>query len=688
MDEIDSLLVPDTSLPHIGGVVMEGNTEPVPVTMPSSNALVVHNSENPFDASVQSLVTDIMSNSNANSLGELTDDQFERLIGGLERKWKPPIQDVTTALARVRENFQIKVANPTLQQIQDAYHQQLFELHQIYLAFQRQDKFGDAENRNEDQIQMFSRFSGIFEIVASVRDRYLDDYRIVNIIQDTGTVNLPAEFQQFRFNMMDFDNLSSNQSFYLYLLSQASRRGFRKRHDYVYRPIVTEQGMLTHAWERVCTIEEFIRQASRKEYNWKQWCNMTQGRDTLRQAANYLRDCVDPEFETVKIDRHVFAFKNGLYVAADIKDSECDHKFYPYDPQHPHYESIPGYLTACKYFDRNIDDSIFFDRELYPSFMCIPTPHFDKVFESQCLDSNVYAWVLVLVGRLIYGVGERDNWQIIPFLLGKAGTGKSTLAKIVRHFYPAEEVATVSSNPEDRFGLQPLLNKFLWICYEVKHNFGMSQADFQSIISGDEVAVAIKFKAALTLTWDVPGLLCGNEVANWIDASRSIARRLVIIEFMNFITNPDTKLMEKIIEEIPNLIVKCNMAYIGAVVEFGDGDIWKCLPSYFKETQNRMREQTSPLLSFLRHSDELVFEESSYMPLQLLARLYKSYCIAMSLVSKTTRLKMTPDHYEDIFNDFGLKVLTDSRPWGGNEEVESKEWVVGVGCKHPPTDRS
>lgn len=33
-------------------------------------------------------------------------------------------------------------------------------------------------------------------------------------------------------------------------------------------------------------------------------------------------------------------------------------------------------------------------------------------------------------------VNELDAWQVIPFFLGKAGTGKSSLIRLVRWMYP------------------------------------------------------------------------------------------------------------------------------------------------------------------------------------------------------------------------------------------------------------
>ena len=54
----------------------------------------------------------------------------------------------------------------------------------------------------------------------------------------------------------------------------------------------------------------------------------------------------------------------------------------------------------------------------------------------QEMGRDVSRWMYVMIGRLIYEVGELDGWQVLPFLKGAASSGKSTiLTRVCRNLY-------------------------------------------------------------------------------------------------------------------------------------------------------------------------------------------------------------------------------------------------------------
>ena len=55
------------------------------------------------------------------------------------------------------------------------------------------------------------------------------------------------------------------------------------------------------------------------------------------------------------------------------------------------------------------------------------------IFDYQEFDEDVSRWVYVFIGRLFFDLGELDNWQVAMFLEGVAGSGKSTITKIVNY---------------------------------------------------------------------------------------------------------------------------------------------------------------------------------------------------------------------------------------------------------------
>ena len=125
-----------------------------------------------------------------------------------------------------------------------------------------------------------------------------------------------------------------------------------------------------------------------------------------------------------------------------------------------------------------------------------------------------------------------DGWQVIPFLKGVAMSGKSTIiTKVFKKFYDSEDVRTLSNNIERKFGLSSIYDGFMFIAPEVKGDMCLEQAEFQSLVSGEDVSLARKYEKAKSIEWKTPGILAGNEIPNWKDNSGSVLRRILAWNF-------------------------------------------------------------------------------------------------------------------------------------------------------------
>jgi phage/plasmid-associated DNA primase len=192
-------------------------------------------------------------------------------------------------------------------------------------------------------------------------------------------------------------------------------------------------------------------------------------------------------------------------------------------------------------------------------------------------------------GRLCFDVGELDGWQVIPFFKGIARSGKSTLiTKVFKKFYENEEVGTLSNNIEKKFGLSAIKDAFMFIAPEVKGDLALEQAEFQSMVSGEDVSVAVKNKTAVSIEWNVPGVLGGNEVPNWKDNSGSVLRRILPWNFSKQVRDADPQLDEKLNRELPIILLKCVKAYLDYSNKYRDKDIWNVVPEYFKKIQKQV----------------------------------------------------------------------------------------------------
>lgn len=140
----------------------------------------------------------------------------------------------------------------------------------------------------------------------------------------------------------------------------------------------------------------------------------------------------DPRFPLIQKDRHVFAFQNGLYVAwlrksilkndcgLTVADGEVSDLFIPYEGNQVEKLLRPE-VCACKYFDMPFDYAAH-GQEI--DWYQLATPNLQQILDAQRLPEEACKWVYVLIGRMLYSVGELDNLHLIVYLKGVAGTGE------------------------------------------------------------------------------------------------------------------------------------------------------------------------------------------------------------------------------------------------------------------------
>jgi hypothetical protein len=436
-----------------------------------------------------------------------------------------------------------------------------------------------------------------------------------------------------RFAILDTETeMNHVQQLLMFLLNTAQVKGYRRRHGDMYRRLRAPDGGAhdTHAWERVCDMRDFVYESTRKEVHFDMWMNLTRVRTNVQAVVDYLSTCHDVQLPDLHPDRHVFSFTNGVYLAH--RD-----EFVAYGT--PAHAALPTDLVAAKYFDQPFPAELA-SHDDDDDWYAIPTPHVQGILDYQDMGEDVCRWMYVMLGRMLYDVGERDAWQVIPFLKGAASSGKSTLlVHVCRNFYQHDDVGTLSNNIERKFGLSALHDKLLFIGPEIKADIQLEQAEFQSVVSGETVQVATKFRTAQSVQWRVPGALAGNEVPGWVDKAGSINRRIVLFDFPKRVHDGDMELGKKIERSLPSLLVKCNRAYLQAVERHARDNIWKHLPAPFHAAKEALSESCNSIVHFLR-SGLLEFGTKCYMPFPAFAAAYESYVHDMGL----TRLKLSGDN--------------------------------------------
>lgn len=461
------------------------------------------------------------------------------------------------------------------------------------------------------------------------------------------------------------EDRSPLQNLLLSLLDELYDNKYRRYKGQCCVQVKTPSGHYTRSWKPIMTIQDFIYDTAQKEYNPTMWLNLTQKGNNAQAATDYLSKCKDIQFPEIKKNRHVWAFNNGLFVGKEwnsVKGCWIS-RFYPYEtpPRDPT-------IVASKYFDLP-----FSDHEDIADWWDIPTPHFQSVLDYQKFDEDVCKWMYVMGGRLCFDVGDIDCWQVIPFLKGIARSGKSTLiTKVFKKFYEGEDVKTLSNNIERKFGLSSICDGLMFIAPEVKGDLCLEQAEFQSLVSGEDVSIAVKHQQAKSVEWKTPGILGGNEIPNWKDNSGSVLRRILPWNFSKQVMEADPHLDIKLEKEIPVIIEKCIRGYLDYAQRYSSQDIWNVVPQYFKNIQNQVAMVTNSLQNFLA-SEKVRYGADLFCPQKLFVQIFFQHCQENNL----GRSKFNPDFYAGPFSSKGLEVRKEALTYKGRA-YPKQEFIYGI----------
>ena len=219
-------------------------------------------------------------------------------------------------------------------------------------------------------------------------------------------------------------------------------------------------------------------------------------------------------------------------------------------------------------------------------------------------------------------------------------------------------------------------DKYLFVAPEIKNDLQIEQAEFQSVVSGEDIQINVKHQKAFATQWKVPGVLAGNEVPAWCDNSGSIQRRIVLFDFARAVVHGDMKLGEKLEAEFPALLVKCNRAYLEQAAAHSHSNIWTILPAYFRSTRDAMAADVNSVEAFLA-SAEVCFREGAFCPFVD----FKAALRAFEQANGFKSSKYTGDFFRGPFSRHGVRCVRDCRTYGGRkltrEYLESLDLVGG-----------
>lgn len=380
--------------------------------------------------------------------------------------------------------------------------------------------------------------------------------------------------------------------------------------------------------------------------------------------------------------------------------------------------------------------------------MDIPTPNCDKLWFAQDMDKvdkdkgtgpELIQQIYALIGRMLHEVGTFDDWQLSPFFKasgcpltlpnvplpkraphlltrllivlvadaacntrntcatrvaqGVAGTGKSTILRLIRNFFAPEDVGVIPNNIEPVFGLSAVYQKLIIICFELRSDFGLNPALMQTIMSGEPMQIQVKFKTAIpNFEWKAPFAAAGNMNADWPDAQGAISRRWAIVGFNKTLDVGDSALMSKLNAEMPLIIQKANRAYFEMLQKAGTRQAWDrdgdgtplVLCEYFHKQRDKLTQQIDSIMACVTQGGRLVRpgdleekeEDEYYMKWDDFIEEYAAYCKKFGCKQLNTS---SEDSYATTLRNLKIeRVLDTMRNYKNNGMKEYTWWLRGV----------
>jgi len=367
------------------------------------------------------------------------------------------------------------------------------------------------------------------------------------------------------------------------------------------------------------------------------------------------------------------------------------------------HDDIPLGEHAANYFDSPLSsDGFTAAGEAIPEHPVWATPALDRMLHYQGITGELYrVFTALCIGRLCFNLNTKhsDNWQVVPLLLGQAGTGKSTIVEqIVYRIYGKDHCGIIPNKANSNFMGFAFENKHLWVCSEVTQECTWDQSLFQQIVSGETFASERKFRDLKWVESTFPGIMCSNTGLPFMDTMGSIERRIVCFFYDRKVApaDQDSGLQAKIRDEFSRILVKsvANYHWLRGAVQAPpyNGRLWAFLNArhgnYFERGRMKSLSGTTVLNEYLYHAvygdRSIVRDPSYYIEFETFKRMAEHWC------DETNRRK--PDWVLDTIKTAlspmnasfdGSKTLR----WPPTQqEFHTGKFILGIGLKDHALD--
>jgi hypothetical protein len=368
--------------------------------------------------------------------------------------------------------------------------------------------------------------------------------------------------------------------------------------------------------------------------------------DTLKQWLCHVDHPRFPLLGKNSFDDTKVAFENGYVCIKTLTFTE--------------WAGTETFLTKCFYEIPFRSDMLAHDPQNTPLWNNIIHTQLAIKSPEGYVDLSAVHTLYALLGRLFFPTKSYDNWQVSPYLIGDANTGKSSVVSIIKAMFPLIDVGIISSSLEEKFGMRPLAQKRINLSPDLPKDIHRKwdSSDFQIMISGDSLSCPKKGGDPLMIDWVATTLLAGNHWPKWEDSQGQISRRLIPFLFKILISNRDVSLMKKITErELPYIQFMLVYYYHALRERLGDGDFLSSLPQSIKDNIDEMSVAENHLARFLQNGSK-VYQVTKQMGQQTpLSELETAFTNYMEFECKKRRAFIGNDHHALRQAGYELKKL-------------------------------
>ena len=194
-----------------------------------------------------------------------------------------------------------------------------------------------------------------------------------------------------------------------------------------------------------------------------------------------------------------------------------------------------------------------------------------------------------------------DNWQVVPYLIGHGGTGKTIVQDVSAAGFSKTKRATITGNNELTFGLDGKYDKYVLYGRDLPRTMSkvLMQEILQSMVSGEDMCVPRKGRSAINVKWTATLLFGSNEMPDYCDTGSQISRRVAPFKFENPVEQDPTVQERIVASELPSLMRQFLEGYLDAVRLHRSKGFWSWCPEGLRASRREVEASTSYVKRFL-----------------------------------------------------------------------------------------